>query len=153
MTPSIGASSNTPISTVQQQHEHISLTLTMINSIQPRDAHTDHGPRSSHDMVEFLNSEPPFTDNDTETGTRQGQEHRPFDGKTERRSGGCVQKWKSLWGPSRPDPWLPRKFAVGYVLPARIEQELMSQDHHCSDDMVFLCGRRSSLCSCDPGEI
>jgi hypothetical protein len=100
--------------TYTQQHVYTPLTSTTMTSIQPRGAHTI-GSRSSRDMVEFLTSEPPFTDQDTETGTRPSQEHRPFYGKRERRSGGCVQRWNNFWGPSRPDPWLSRKFAVGYV--------------------------------------
>jgi hypothetical protein len=86
--------------------------IPAMTSIQPREARTNAS-RSSRDMVEFLTSEPPFTDQDTETGTRLSQERRPFYGKTERRSGGCVQRWNNFWGPSRPDLWLSRKFAVG----------------------------------------
>jgi hypothetical protein len=71
---------------------------------RPRDADTRQA--ASRDMVEFLNSEPPAE-------RRQStQTERPFFGKRERPSGGFASRWKAMWGPGRPDPWLPRKGAV-----------------------------------------
>jgi hypothetical protein len=126
---------------INNKHAQHSLTSNTMNPIQPREAHTAYN-HSSRDMVEFLTSEPPF-DNDQEDA---GTERRPFYGKSERRSGGFMQKWRHIWGPSRPDPWLPRKAAVGYVdCITRFESSLTSQYHHCPDDMVFLRGRRTCM--------
>lgn len=77
--------------------------------MQPRDVDTGLRPRDSRDMVEFLNSAPPTEHQPTNTD-------KQFYGKTERRSGGLAARWKEIWGPARPDPWLPRKGAVLSVM-------------------------------------
>ena len=121
-----------------------------MNTIQPREASTNHNHNSSHDMTEFLSSEPPSTHQNQESGT----EHRPFYSKTERRSGGCMQRWNEFWGPARPDPWLWQKFAVGYVYRCMKKAKgTDGQDHYRPHHLVLLRRGRTSLCSCYPGQI
>jgi hypothetical protein len=82
-----------------------------MTAIEARDAGTGRVSRHSRDMVEFFNSEPPAEHQSTKPD-------RQFYGKTERRSGGVSAWWKEIWGPGRPDPWLPRKGAVLSVTPS-----------------------------------